>query len=93
MDLATVIPMRFNSAAICLFINPRTSAITSHSRGLRVPNRARRTDLSLRAVFGLARLPSLLIQDVLVAKWLGQKSTVPFMARTVIGISPCPVMK
>ena len=34
------------------------------------------------------------IKQILIAKWLGQNSTAPpFMARTVIGMSPYPVMK
>jgi hypothetical protein len=34
------------------------------------------------------------IEKILIAEWFGRNSIAPaFMARTVIGMSPCPLMK
>src|SRR5882672_8952556 len=94
----TVISASPSSAATCLFMRPdETKAKTSRSRGVRVSSRV----CKLPTIWSASRRfrsRSIAITAASSMSWsrngLVRKSTAPlFMALTVIGMSPWPVMK
>jgi len=94
----TVISLVPNSEATCLFSRPATTqAMTSRSRRVREAYRSR-SALSSAASSSATRLRSMASRIAFSssssAKGLIRNSTAPaFIARTVIGTSPWPVMK